>query len=63
MSDMALCFILMNEIVSTVIPGMRKIRHVETNLAVSDGRGLPDSLTGPTDGIRARMPPADKEEA
>jgi aryl-alcohol dehydrogenase-like predicted oxidoreductase len=44
MSDMALCFILMNEIVSTVIPGMRKIRHVEANLAVSDGRGLPDPL-------------------
>jgi aryl-alcohol dehydrogenase-like predicted oxidoreductase len=39
MSDMALRFILMNEIVSTVIPGMRKIRHVEANLAVSDGRG------------------------
>jgi hypothetical protein len=24
------------------MPGMRKIRHVEANLAVSDGRGLPD---------------------
>jgi hypothetical protein len=23
---------------------MRKIRHVEANLAVSDGRGLPDPL-------------------
>jgi aryl-alcohol dehydrogenase-like predicted oxidoreductase len=44
MSDMALCFILLNEIVSTVMPGMRKIRHVAANLAVSDGRGLPDPL-------------------
>jgi aryl-alcohol dehydrogenase-like predicted oxidoreductase len=44
MSDMALCFILMHEIVSTVMPGMRKIRQVEANLAVSDGRGLPDPL-------------------
>jgi aryl-alcohol dehydrogenase-like predicted oxidoreductase len=39
---MVLCFIVMHESVSTVMPGMRKIRHVEANLAVSDGRGLPD---------------------
>jgi aryl-alcohol dehydrogenase-like predicted oxidoreductase len=32
----ALRFILANPDVSTVIPGMRRVRHVEQNLAVSD---------------------------
>ena len=36
--EMALRFILSEPTVSTVIPGMRKTRHVERNLAVSDGR-------------------------
>jgi aryl-alcohol dehydrogenase-like predicted oxidoreductase len=36
----ALRFILENEAVSTIIPGMRQARHVEANLAVSDGRRL-----------------------
>ncbi|HVO71900.1 MAG TPA: aldo/keto reductase, partial [Aggregatilineaceae bacterium] len=44
MPDMALRFILSNPTVSTVIPGMRKLRHVETNVAVSDGRGLAPDL-------------------
>lgn len=34
--DLALRFILSSPDVSTVIPGMRKTRHVEANLAVSD---------------------------
>jgi aryl-alcohol dehydrogenase-like predicted oxidoreductase len=45
MPEMALRFILSNPDVSTVIPGMRKIRNVETNLAVSDQAALePDLL-------------------
>ena len=39
--ELGLRFILANPAVSTVIPGMRKIRHVERNLAASDGRPLP----------------------
>jgi aryl-alcohol dehydrogenase-like predicted oxidoreductase len=44
MADLALRFILQNDTVSTVIPGMRKVQHVETNIATSDGARLPDSL-------------------
>ena len=40
MPETALRFILENPTVSTVIPGMRKRRHVETNLGVSDARTL-----------------------
>jgi aryl-alcohol dehydrogenase-like predicted oxidoreductase len=39
--ELALRFILANPDVSTVIPGMRRPRHVEENLGVSDGRPLP----------------------
>lgn len=39
--EAALRFILENEAVATVIPGMRRPAHVEANLAVSDGRRLP----------------------
>src|SRR4051812_3552105 len=42
--EMALRFTLANRDVSTVIPGMRRIRHVERNLAASDGRGLPGQV-------------------
>lgn len=38
--ELALRFVLSEGTVSTVIPGMRKERHVERNLAVSDGRPL-----------------------
>jgi aryl-alcohol dehydrogenase-like predicted oxidoreductase len=41
MPELALRHILQHPAVSTVIPGMRKLRHVEQNLAVSDGRRLP----------------------
>jgi aryl-alcohol dehydrogenase-like predicted oxidoreductase len=44
MPEMALRFILANKTVSTIIPGMRKIRHVEQNIATSDGKALPPDL-------------------
>ncbi len=34
--ELALRFILEHKAVSTVIPGMRRVRHVERNLAASD---------------------------
>jgi aryl-alcohol dehydrogenase-like predicted oxidoreductase len=40
MPELALRHILQHPAVSTVIPGMRKLRHVDQNLAVSDGRPL-----------------------
>ncbi len=40
MPDMAMRFILSNPDVSTVIPGMRKLRHVDTNIATSDAGPL-----------------------
>ncbi len=42
--EMALRFILMNKTVSTIIPGMRKLRNVESNIAASDAVPLPASL-------------------
>jgi aryl-alcohol dehydrogenase-like predicted oxidoreductase len=44
MPEMALRFILSNPDVSTVIPGMRKTRHVEANLGASDRGGLQTEL-------------------
>ena len=44
MPEMALRFILANPSVNTVIPGMRKPSHVESNISVSDGRTLDDDL-------------------
>ncbi len=44
MADMALRFILTNRTVSTIIPGMRKLKNVEANMAASDGRALPPEL-------------------
>jgi aryl-alcohol dehydrogenase-like predicted oxidoreductase len=44
MPEMALRFILNNPIVSTIIPGMRKGRHVESNIACSDAGPLPEEL-------------------
>jgi aryl-alcohol dehydrogenase-like predicted oxidoreductase len=41
MPEMALRFILNNKDVATVIPGMRKTRHVESNLAASAKGPLP----------------------
>jgi aryl-alcohol dehydrogenase-like predicted oxidoreductase len=42
--ELALRFILSNPTVSTVIPGMRKLSHVETNIAASDAGPLPADL-------------------
>ena len=39
--EMALRFILSNPDVGTIIPGMRKIKHVQSNISCSDGMGLP----------------------
>jgi aryl-alcohol dehydrogenase-like predicted oxidoreductase len=44
MPEMALRFILNNPAVSTIIPGMRKIKNVESNAAASDAGPLPSSL-------------------
>ncbi len=41
MPEMALRFILSNPDVGTIIPGMRKIKHVQSNISCSDGQGLP----------------------
>jgi len=44
MPELALRFILSNPTVSTIIPGMRKIRNVESNVATSDAGPLPPEL-------------------
>ena len=44
MAEMALRFILNNPDVGTIIPGMRKIRNVEANIAASDKGPLPGVL-------------------
>jgi aryl-alcohol dehydrogenase-like predicted oxidoreductase len=44
MPEMALRFILNNEDVSTIIPGMRKLKNVEINTAASDKGPLPPAL-------------------
>jgi len=44
MPEMALRFILGEPTVSTLIPGMRKVRHVESNLSVSEKGPLDQSL-------------------
>ena len=57
MVELALRFTLANDAVSTVIPGMRKLAHVEANLAVSDGERLAPSLIAdlrPHRWVRAR---------
>ena len=45
MPEMALRFILSNPDVSTIIPGMRKLKNAEMNIAASDAGGLsPDMI-------------------
>lgn len=44
MPEMALRFILGHPRVATTIPGMRKLRHVEANMAASDRGPLPERL-------------------
>ncbi len=43
-TEMALRYVLHHPAVSTVIPGMRRVGHVESNCAASDGRQLSDSV-------------------
>jgi aryl-alcohol dehydrogenase-like predicted oxidoreductase len=42
--EMAMRFILSNLSVHTIIPGMRKLEHVEQNIATSDGTRLSEEL-------------------
>jgi len=42
--EIALRFILSNPDIATIIPGMCKTKHVESNIATSDGKGLPKDL-------------------
>ncbi len=42
LAALALKFILAHPAVSTVIPGMRSVRHVELNAAVADSQPLDD---------------------
>lgn len=44
MPEMALRFILANSDVSTIIPGMRKLKNTEMNIATSDAGGLSPDL-------------------
>lgn len=44
MPEMALRFILSNPVVSTTIPGMRKLHHVAANIAASDKGPLESSM-------------------
>jgi aryl-alcohol dehydrogenase-like predicted oxidoreductase len=44
MPELALRFILSNPTVTTIIPGMRKLSHVRSNVAASDAGPLPASL-------------------
>ncbi len=44
MAEMALRFILCNETVSTIIPGMRKAQHARQNIGTSNGNGLTKDL-------------------
>ncbi len=44
MADMALRFILNEPVISTIIPGMRKRKHVEANIASSDAGPLDQML-------------------
>ena len=44
MPELALRFILSNKDVTTIIPGMRKLNHVDSNTAASDAGPLPKDL-------------------
>ncbi len=50
MPELALRFILGNDDVHTIIPGMRKVRNVEANMASSDGKKLAEAPANKTQG-------------
>ncbi|MEX1071123.1 MAG: aldo/keto reductase [Anaerolineales bacterium] len=52
LSEMAMRFSFLHPAVSTSIPGMRKLDHVEQNIAMSDGKGLPVDLVEKLSGHR-----------
>ncbi|MCA1576540.1 MAG: aldo/keto reductase [Acidobacteria bacterium] len=52
MPELALRFILANQDVSTIIPGMRKLSHVESNIAASDADPLERELLEKLRGFR-----------
>jgi aryl-alcohol dehydrogenase-like predicted oxidoreductase len=52
MPELALRFILANQDVSTIIPGMRKLSHVEANIAASDADPLERELLEKLRGFR-----------
>ena len=52
MPELALRFILANQDVSTIIPGMRKLSHVESNIAASDAGPLERELLEKLRGFR-----------
>ena len=56
MPDLALRGILAEPTVATIIPGMRKIKHVEANLTVSDDRPLDAGLLAQLKRLRDRTP-------
>lgn len=59
MPEMALRFILAEPAVSTIIPGMRKLAHVEANIAASDAGPIDASLLQELEGHRwDRVPTA-----
>ena len=61
MPEMALRYILSHPAVSTIIPGMRKLRHVDANIAASDLGPLSASLLEKLRGhrwVRKRAPAA-----
>jgi aryl-alcohol dehydrogenase-like predicted oxidoreductase len=59
MAELALRWILADPSVSTIIPGMRKIKNVEANLAVSDDRPLDPALLDRLKGHRWDRTPTD----
>ena len=52
MPELALRFILANQDVSTIIPGMRKLSHVESNIAASEAAPLERELLEKLRGFR-----------
>ena len=52
MAEMALNFILCNPAVTTIIPGMRKLAHVESNIAMSEDSRLSPELLSALNGHR-----------
>ena len=58
MPELALRFILGNDDVSTIIPGMRKLSHVQSNTEASDAGPLPAELQEKMRGFRWVRKPA-----